>query len=473
MEDLKQRVFRFIQKEGLIPRETDEKGRKMLVGVSGGADSVCLLYILDQLKGILGISLHVAHLNHMLRGVDSDLDAHYVAEISGTLGIPAIIERCDVEVYRKEHRLSLEEAAREARHVFFAEAAKSVGACCIALGHTQDDQVETILMHLVRGTGLDGLRGMRPITPLRLQGDRVLVVVRPLLEVTEKETEDYCRTQYLEPRIDSTNYSFNYTRNRFRGELIPLLKSYNKNFDAALMRTASAVAADLSFLEKEVSMLWDRVVTNQPNGLALDSESLLSLHPALQRHLLRRTLKENLGDLVDIQSIHIEKMLEALLKPAGKRLSLPRGTVFYIGKGTCMVTRGVVDTCPFPALEGEYRLNVPGDTVLSDWRVKASITQPGIKTEGFRACLDLDETGSDLVVRARKAGDRFQPLGMGEPKKLQDFMVDAKIARSWRDCVPLVCSESSILWVVGWRIADQVKVTDSTKRVLRFEFERL
>ena len=473
MEDLKQRVFRFIQEEGLVPRETDEKGRKMLVGVSGGADSVCLLHILDQLKGILGISLHVAHLNHMLRGVDSDSDAHYVAEISGTLGIPAIIEKRDVEVYRKEHRLSLEEAAREVRHVFFAEVAESIGACCIALGHTQDDQVETILMHLVRGTGLDGLRGMRPITHLRLQGDRVLVVVRPLLDVAKKETEDYCRTHDLEPRIDSTNYSYNYTRNRFRGELIPLLKSYNKNIDAALMRTASAVAADLSFLEKEVSMVWDRVVTNQPNGLALNSEALLSLHPALQRHLLRRTLKDVLGDLGDIQSIHIEKMIEALSKPAGKRLSLPRGTVFYIGYDTCMVTKGVFDTCPFPALEGEYRLNVPGDTVLSGWRVKTSVTQPGSKTEGFRACLDIDEAGSDLVVRARKAGDRFQPLGLGELKKLQDFMVDVKIPRSWRDCVPLVCSEGTILWVVGWRIADQVKVTDKTKRVLRLEFEKL
>jgi tRNA(Ile)-lysidine synthase len=239
------------------------------------------------------------------------------------------------------------------------------------------------------------------------------------------------------------------------------------------MRTARAVAADLSFIEKEVSVVWDRVVTDQPNGLTLDSKILLSLHPALQRHLLRRAVEEVLGDLVDIQSIHIEKMIEALSKQVGKRLCLPRGTVFCIGYDTCMVTRGIYDRCPFPALEGEYMLNVPGDTVFSGWRVKASITQHGSKAEGFRACLDLNEAGRDLVVRGRKAGDRFQPLGMGEPKKLQDFMVDAKIARSWRDYVPLVCSKNSILWVVGWRIADWVKVTDRTKRVLRLEFEKL
>jgi tRNA(Ile)-lysidine synthase len=166
-------------------------------------------------------------------------------------------------------------------------------------------------------------------------------------------------------------------------------------------------------------------------------------------------------------------MMEALSKPAGKRISLPRGLVFHVGYSTCLVTKGAVDTCPFPSLEGEYKLNVPGDTALPGWRVKARIIRPGSKAQGFGACLDLDEAGRDLVVRGRRAGDRFQPLGMGEAKKLQDFMVDAKIPRSWRDCVPLVCSPEGILWVVGWRITEPVRVTDSTKQVLRLEFERL
>lgn len=472
MEDLKQRVFRFIQSEGLIPGKAGENP-KMLVGVSGGPDSVCLLHILDQLGDSLGVRLHVAHLNHMLRGVDSDADARYVAEFSGTLGISATVEKRDVEAYRKEHRLSLEEAAREVRYDFFSQVAESVGAVGIALGHTQDDQVETILMHLVRGTGLTGLRGMGPITSLRPPGGGILVVVRPLLEVARRETEEYCRAYDLSPRSDYSNYSLDYTRNRFRYELIPLLQSYNKNIGDALMRTARTAADELSYLEEGVSLVWERVVREQPNGILLDSEALLSLHPALQRHLLRRVLDEVLTDLTDIQSIHIEKMMEALSKPAGKRISLPRGLVFHVGYSTCLVTKGAVDTCPFPPLEGEYKLNVPGDTVLPGWRVQARIIRPGEKAAGFGACLDLDEAGSDLVVRGRKAGDRFQPLGMGEPKKLQDFMVDAKVPRSWRDRVPLVCSAGGIIWVVGWRIAERVRVTDSTKKVLRLGFERL
>lgn len=472
MEDLKQRVFRFIQSEGLIPGKAGENP-KMLVGVSGGPDSVCLLHILDQLRDSLGVRLHVAHLNHMLRGVDSDADARYVAEFSGTLGIPVTVEKRDVEAYRKEHRLSLEEAAREVRYDFFSQVAESVGAVGIALGHTQDDQVETILMHLVRGTGLTGLRGMGPITLLRPPGGGVLVVVRPLLEVARRETEEYCRAYDLSPRSDFSNYSLDYTRNRFRYELIPLLQSYNKNIGDALMRTARTAADELSYLEEGVSQVWERVVREQPNGILLDSEALSSLHPALQRHLLRRVLDEVLADLTDIQSIHIEKMMEALSKPAGKRISLPRGLVFHVGYSTCLVTKGVFDTCPFPPLEGEYKLNVPGDTVLPGWRVQARIIRPGEKADGFGACLDVDEAGSDLVVRGRKAGDRFQPLGMGESKKLQDFMVDAKVPRSWRDRVPLVCSPGGIIWVVGWRIAERVRVTDSTKKVLRLEFERL
>lgn len=477
MEGLKQRVFQFIQKEGLIQGE-----EILLVGVSGGPDSVCLLHILDGLKEALGVSLHVAHLDHMLRGASSAADACYVSHLAQRLSIPATVENRDVKAYQQEHRLSLEEAAREVRYGFFCEVAESIGAKRIALGHTQDDQVETILMHLVRGTGLAGLRGMQPVTLWRSPKSGAFWVVRPLLEVARVETEEYCRAWGLEPRSDFSNFSPTYLRNRFRYELIPLLQSYNKNVSAALRRTARAAAEDLSFLEEQVSQVWEGVVTEQPNGLLLDSEALLSLHPALRRHLLRRVLGELLGDLTDIQSIHIEKMMDALSKPAGKRLSLPRGLVFHVGYHTCLVTKGAYDTCPFPPLQGEHRLNVPGDTVLPGWRVRASIVLSKERAEGFseqsigvrradRAYLDLDEAGTDLVVRSRRAGERFQPLGMGEPKKLQDFMVDAKIPREWRDRVPLVCSPDGILWVVGWRIAEWAKVRDSTKQVLFLEFE--
>lgn len=478
MGGLEQRVLQFIREQGLIEGE-----EVLLVGVSGGPDSVCLLHILSLLEETLGASLHIAHLDHMLRGADSAADSRYVSDLAQRLGIPVTVERRDVGAYQQEHRLSLEEAARKVRYDFYCEVAESIGAKRIALGHTKDDQVETILMHMVRGTGLAGLRGMQPVTTWQGRGG-TLLLVRPLLEVTRVEIEEYCRAHELKPRRDVSNYSPAFLRNRLRYELVPLLESYNRNISGALLRTARTAADDLSFLEEHVSVAWSQVVTEQPNGLLLNSEALLSLHPSLQRHLLRRVLGQILGELTDIQLIHIEKMMDALSKPAGRRLSLPRGLVFHVGYHTCLVARGDQDTCPFTPLEGEHRLNVPGDTVLPGWSVRANITTPGRGAEGFsersigvrradRACLDLDESGTDLVVRGRKAGDRFQPLGMAELKKLQDFMVDSKIPRAWRDRVPLVCSPEGIVWVVGWRIAERVKVKDSTKRVLYLEFERL
>jgi len=468
MDDLKQRVLRFIQENGLIV-----SGETLLIGVSGGPDSVCLLHLLNHLREGMGLVLHVAHLDHMLRGADSDGDAAYVSRLASSLSIPATVERADVAAHRQGRRLSIEEAAREVRFAFFARVARDVGAERIALGHTRDDQVETILMNLLRGTGLTGLRGMMPITSLRTAGGNRLEVIRPLLEVSREQTEGYCREFDLNPRIDISNFSLAHTRNRVRHELVPALKRYNRNVDAALLRTADAAAGAVSFMDDEVSGIWDSVVTVQPNGLLIDSEELSGCHPAVQRHLLRRAIAAVLGDLVDVQAVHIDKMVQALSAPAGRRIVLPRGLSFSVGYRDCLLSSGAAEACPFPSMEQQYRIAVPGETAIPGWRIRASLAASADgKAGGYVAHLDLDAVGRDLSVRARKPGDRFRPLGMEGSKSLQDFMVDARIPRSWRGRIPLVCSPDGIVWVVGWRIAEGAKVTDATKRVLRLEFER-
>jgi tRNA(Ile)-lysidine synthase len=477
MEDLKQRVLDFILREGLIPAVGNtpavKRGERIvLVGVSGGPDSVCLVHVLNQLKESLGVRLHIAHLNHMLRGASSDEDARYVEQLGKSLKIPVTIEARDVDAYRKEHKLSLEEAAREVRYDFFARLAESVDAECVALGHTEDDQVETVLMHLVRGSGLGGLRGMSPITDMHSCGPGKLRVIRPLLEVTRKETEDYCSYYNLSPCIDSTNASLDYTRNRFRHELMPLLREYNSNVGAAIRRVTHSAADDLSFIENEVDRVWSDAVCVNPVGITINTEAILSLHPALQSHLLRRVICEALGDLVDIEAVHIERMMEALRKPAGRRISLPRGLKFYISYDTCLLAKDTADVCPLPELGRVRRLRIPGVTLLPGWRVQTEVVSSEGRADGFKACIDMDVSGMELTVRRRCPGDRFQPLGMSNVKKLQDFMVDAKIPSTWRDRVPLVCSRGSIVWVAGWRISDSVKITESTKKVLRISFER-
>jgi len=470
-QPLSRRVLRFIREHELVgANET------LIAGVSGGPDSVCLLHILAGLSKTLDLKLHIAHLNHMLRGAESDADAEYVSRLARKLGIAATIEKRNVKAYQKEHKLSLEEAAREVRYAFFSEVARSLHSNTVAVGHTADDQIETILMHLVRGTGLDGLRGMQPLSVLRPDGGTELRVVRPLLEVRREETEAYCAAQGLSPRSDSSNLVPNQLRNRVRSQLLPLLRKYNSDIDGALLRLADAAGADLAYIEVEVSKLWSTVARGQADGVAIERAGFSRLHPALRRRLTRSAVQRILGDLQDIESVHIESLIEALAKPAGKRLSLPRGLAFHGYYDHGLITTGKALHAPYPALEGEHRLNVPGETVFCGWRVKSSILDhmPKKGDEGrMKAYFDFTVAGKELMVRARKRGDRFQPLGMESPKKLQDFFVDAKTPRSWRDCVPLVCSAQHILWVVGWRTDHRARVTPSTGRVLCLEFDKL
>ena len=464
------RVLRFIRERDLV-----RANKPLVVGVSGGPDSVCLLHILSGLKRTLGTELHIAHLNHLLRGAESDADAEYVSSLALELEIPATIERRDVKAYQRKHRLSLEEAAREVRYAFFSEVARSLGADTVAVGHTADDQIETILMHVVRGTGLAGLRGMQPLNIWHLPKGDKLRIARPLLEVRRGETEAYCSAQGLSPRIDSSNSLPTQLRNQVRSQLIPLLLRYNPDIEMALLRTARAADADLAYIDEQVSQLWGRVVKERPEGIVIERVEFSPLDPALKRHLIRSVLQRLLGDLQDIESIHVESLLDAMTKPAGKRLSLPRGLAFHGDYRHGLITaRGGIG-CPYPPLQGEHRLNVPGETELSGWRVRGTILdhRPTDADEGeLKAYLDFDVTGDALTVRGRRRGDRFQPLGMELPKKLQDFMVDSKIPRHWRDHMPLVCSPQHILWVVGWRIDHRARVTPSTRRVLCLEFER-
>jgi len=470
-QPLPRRVLRFIQGHNLV------KGNELLVvGVSGGPDSVCLLHVLANLSNTLGIKLHVAHLNHMLRGAESDADADYVSALAHKLGIPATIERRDVKAYQRKHRLSVEEAAREVRYAFFSEVACSLGADAVAVGHTADDQIETILMHLVRGTGLAGLRGMQPLTTLRSPGGKELEIVRPLLETSRAETEAYCAARGLSPRSDSSNRLPDYLRNRIRSQLIPLLREYNPDIDKALLRMARAADSDLAYIEAEMSRLGDSVAREQSEGIAIDRAEFSRLQPALKRHIVSLALQRLLGELRDIESVHIESLVEALAKPAGKRLSLPKGLAFHGDYDYGLITSKKPLLSPLPVLDGEHRLNVPGETNFCGWRVRSRILKRRPEESGeekMEAYFDLDVVGRKLIVRARRRGDRFQPLGMESPKKLQDFMVDAKIPRAWRDNVPLVCSPQHIIWVVGWRLDHRARLTASTKRVLCLDFERV
>ena len=521
--NLESKVIDFIQRYSLIPRK-----ELVVVGVSGGADSVCLLHVLAKWRKELGIKLHIAHLNHQLRGVESEADAEYVSNLAGSLGIPITIDRQDVAAYRTERNCSIEEAARELRYVFLARVAREVGANRITTGHTRDDQVETILMHILRGTGITGLCGLAPCssmaydsqgTSLRAEALSVakgqrsnLLVIRPLLDITKEETASYCQEHQLEPRIDSSNLSPSFFRNRLRLHLLPLLRQYNPSVDQALLRLADIAKEDNAFIEQQASGLWDEVARQENNAIYLDKKQVAILPIALQRQLLRAAVTKLAGDSRDIEASHIEAARSLLNKQASKRISLPHGLICHGGYDELVITRlpsvtatphsviasdlpakawqagawqSQLPPCPFPPLPGEFPLKVPGKTVFPGWKVIASVVRERVASPSSRGALgtsegtcqsnlvahfDFHKTGTALSVRQRRPGDRFQPLGMSMPKKLYEFMVDAKIPRSWRGHIPIVCSPQQIIWIVGWRIDDRVKTTEASQEILRLEF---
>ena len=468
---LEQRLLGFTRQHHLVSGD-----EKLLVAVSGGPDSVCLLHILVKLQAEIKAKLHVAHLNHQLRGAESEADADYVSDLAHQWGIPATIERQDVKSYQARQRLSLEEAAREVRYRFLTQVAGSIGADRVAVGHTRDDHIETILMHLIRGAGTRGLRGLQPYTEWKSKTGS-LIIIRPLLEISHQETEDYCRQHKLAPRLDASNLSLSPLRNRIRHQLLPLLQSYNPRIAEALLRTGDIASDDIDFVDKEIARLWNRIAQQRRETVILDKKRFDQLPSTLKRYLLRASVEKLLGSAKDIEMRHIEEMMSALGKPAGKRLSLPGGLIFSLGYDQYQLATDMTSLSPLPKLEGEVQLNIPGQTRLPGWRIEATIIDPSVvkgkpEKDDFTAYLDLGKTGDKLLVRPRQWGDKFQPLGLSQPKKVGEFMIDAKIPRAWRGKIPIVCSPGQILWVVGWRIDDRAKVTDATKQALCLKFER-
>ena len=471
---LRRQVRTALEKAGL------GSGKLVVVAVSGGPDSTAMLGALAVLGDELRMRLHGAHLDHGLRGDASREDARFVADTFRRLGIDHTVEAADVPSFQRENRLSMEEAARSVRYGFLARVAAETEADAIALGHTADDQAETVLMHIIRGTGLTGLRGMEPAAS-RIFGGTEVLLVRPLIGLSHRDALEYCRALKLEYRQDESNLSLDPQRNRVRLELLPILETYNPAVRNALVRLSSSAAQDLAYLDTQVERAWEEAGGEDGTGVTLSRAAFSKLAPALQSHLLRRAVRAAKGDAVDLEQSHVDRMARLMGGRAGTNLDLPGGITFRVGYQEATLAAAGREVCPLPPIEEEQPIAVPGETVLGGWRVIAGLTEgrrmlgvgDGPASNGPLPNpverFDANGLEGEVLVRSRVDGDRFQPLGMGRSKKLQDFMVDAKIPRGWRDRVPLVVSPRGIAWVVGWRIAEWAKVTETEPQIeLRF-----
>jgi len=450
----------------------------LVIGVSGGPDSLTLLDILARLSP--PERLVVAHLDHGLRSSSAD-DAATVAREAGARGLRYWGERLSLADEPRPTGVSQEAAGRAARYRFLARVAGEVGAAAVVVGHNADDQTETVLLHLLRGAGAAGLRGMSPAAPLPGRPD--LWLLRPLLGVPRSAIEAYCHNAGLRPALDESNIDPTFTRNRIRHELLPLLATYNPQIAQRLRETAVISAAEDDLLATLESDTWDNVAFVAAGTATLHRGKWQRQPLALRRRLLRRAVAACVLAPTDVsfQTIEAARQL-AESASSGGHVSLPGGVVMEVGYQTLDFRRGVAEgRTDLPQLMGSsaLALPVPGAVALAGgWRLTAEpLPAPDLaaiiaNTDLWTAYVALDETAA-LVVRPRLSGERIRPLGLGGATKLKEVMSDRKIPAAARALWPVVATAEHPVWLPGHVLDDRARVRPDSGRAARLHCYRV
>ena len=458
-DDIRQRVLRTISEHGMMDR-----GDRIIAAVSGGPDSVALLSLLVELRRRLGIRLHVAHLDHGLRGGDSRADARYTRRLARRLGLPVTVGRACLP---DRPRGGLEEAARTARYGFLERVADEQQARRIATGHTADDQAETVLMRLLRGAGSEGLAGIPPVRGR---------IVRPLIDVRRPQIEGYLRRCRLRPRQDATNRQMDRLRNRVRGELIPLLeRRYQPGIVEVLNRIARLESEEAGYFRSRArAALKARAQRLSKGKIVLDLNGFEDYFKIGEKYLFRELIERLKGDLRGIESLHLEQLVELAGRgSSGSRLSLPGGIMAERSRdGLIFVREPAKLFCRTVKLPGRTRLEGSGWVFRSRLIKKDRRFQLPAEGDAYQAFFDWSRLRGPFVLRSRRPGDRFHPLGRKGSCKLSDFFIDRKIPRALRDDLPLLVGRDGIIWVAGGEIGEPFKVTEGTVTVLAARWSR-
>jgi tRNA(Ile)-lysidine synthase len=440
-----------------------QPGDRVVVAVSGGADSVALLHALWAIRMDFHLSLVVAHLNHGLRP-EGEREALWVGRMAGKLGIPFHRGKVDVRSFQKEKALTLQEAARELRYSFLQEVARKSRAVKIALGHTADDQAESLIIRLLRGSGTRGLSGIPPI--------RDGTYIRPLIETWREEIEDYLRSQKTAYLTDPSNQSLLYLRNRVRHELLPLLQQYNPRIRQILVQMADLFRAEEEFWKKHLEEKFPAVVrSRRKDALSLDIPCLVAQPLPVRLRCLRHAVETVQGHLRRVSLSHVWA-IQGLLggTEPNKTLRLPQGLTVTRAYNVLNLTRSQEEAVPF-----EYSVPGPGYVEIPEigrgmrFEVQSRKRKVLFEESPNVALLDFDALDFPLTLRTFRPGDRFQPLGMEGEKKVKDLFMDRKIPTLHRKRVPLLFQGERLLWVTGIRIDHRARLKPETLRILRAE----
>jgi len=460
---LPRKVRGTIEKYGMLG-----KGDTVVVAVSGGPDSVAMLHVLDSLKAIYQLKLHVAHLEHGIRGEESLGDMRFVEDLCGRLSVPFTARSEDVPSLASSRGLSLEAAARKVRYAFLKEVSEDVKAGKIATGHNANDQAETLLLNLLRGAAMSGLSGIRPA----MNGK----IIRPLIESSRGEIEEYLEKKHLEFRVDSSNLDERLERNKVRRVLIPLIeKEFNPGIIDALSRSASVFALMNTYLTDRVTEALEVCAHSEEGRTTVDLEAFDEIPRAVKLFAIYKVVRslEEDEQVVSFDILNAVLNLAARSK-SGSRVDIGSGIVamkefekLVIGRDLALVNRY------------DVRLEVPGTTPVpaADCTFETEILseRPGtgeIYRSGDTAYFDFAGIELPLSVRSWREGDRFVPFGLSGTKKVHDIFIDEKVAASQRPMIPMICDSEGIIWLVGVRRAERARIKDDTKTILKITYRK-
>jgi tRNA(Ile)-lysidine synthase len=477
MEILK-KITETIEKYSLL-----SPGQRVIAGISGGADSLCLLNCLD----LLGYQVTIAHLDHQLRE-ESAQEAQFVRDVGQDLGIEVIVEKGDVQELA-DRGYSLEEAARLVRYQFLVQVAHEKDVDTIATGHTADDQIETVLMHFLRGAGPSGLRGILPDTKLTdwvdiPQGEKIHLV-RPLLEIRRSQTEEFCRELKLLPVEDPSNKDPSFFRNRIRLHLIPILKEYNPGIDDIILRMARVMEAESKMVEDLLYEKWNSLVLeNDGRVTKLDRVVFEELPLAMKRSFIRRLIKHLRPDIRDIGFVHVEQAVDFLSGTVrNNQIQLIAGLEMLNLNPEIAIVRDEGQKLFFPEypqiqIQRPLEITVPSCIELENgWTLKIDVQDiTGINRgalfeslDKYNAAFDVNTLEGKIHLRTIQPGDRISPLGMAGSIKISDLFINNKIPQPARMNWPLIVDDEKVIWVVGLRIADDCRIRSCTKEIIHLQ----
>ena len=458
-----EKVIKTIKEHDLI-----EQDDKVIVALSGGPDSVCLLHILNRLKEDLNLEIYAAHLNHQIRGLEAQKDAYYVAQLCESMGITYFIRSIDVPEYCKRKGFSIEEGARKLRYEMFEEIKDKTKSNKVAIGQNLNDQAETVMMRIMRGTGLKGLKGIDYIR----NGD----IIRPILDISRSEIEEYCDKYDLKPRIDKTNLESIYTRNKIRLELLPYMKdNFNENVIESIVRMSSSLKNDNDYIETNANEIFIDITNINDKVVEIDIDKYKKLHIAMKSRIVRKAIESIYGSTKNIEQKHIDDVFELESDDKiDKQINLPNGIFVYRKEKKFILT-----TEEIIIEDIKFCYNIPSNGykkikeigIIVETQTANINSYRGSKSNKDTKVFDLNKIKGGLVVRNKEDGDKIK-LSVGS-KKIKDLFIDLKIPRENRSKVPVIQDEQGILLVGDYRVSEEYKVDQTTKEVLKVTFKKL